>query len=138
MWYEKTVLQQQADSRLRFAPDAEARWQTAASGWLHEAGLALLVAVDADQPVGYAAVRVEAGAPGLLPEHVGVLVDMGLDTHRYRGGVGRALVSAAQDWLRDHGAAQMTVAVSRRSAVEQAFWRSLGAREWMDSLWMRF
>ena len=138
LWYEKTVLQQQADPRLRFAPDAEARWLSVAAGWLTDANTALLVAVDGAAPAGYAVVRVEPGAPGLLPERVGVLLDMALDTHRYRGGVGRGLVSAAHDWLRHRGVGQLTVAVARGSAVEQAFWRSLGAREWMDCLWMTF
>lgn len=136
MWYEKTVLQQQANPRLRFAPDAEVRWRQAAAAWLADADTALLVAVDADTPVGYTVVRVQAGTPGLLPDCVGVLVDMALDTHRYRGGVGRSLVAAARDWLQSRGAAQWTIMVSQRSAIEQAFWRSLGAQEWMDCLWM--
>lgn len=136
MWYEKTVLQQQADPRLRFAPDAEARWQSAAAGWLRDADTAVLVADDGGQPAGYTIVRVQPGTPGLLPDCVGVLVDMALDTHRYRGGVGRELVAAARAWLAARGATQMTIVVSQRSAVEQAFWRSLGAREWMDCLWM--
>jgi len=138
LWYEKTVLQQQADSRLRFAPDAEAHWQAVAAGWLNDDHTVLLVALDGTELAGYAVVRIESGAPGLLPERVGVLLDMALDTHRYRGGVGRGLVSAAHAWLRHRGIDQLTVAVSRRSAVEQAFWRSLGAREWMDYLWMTF
>lgn len=136
MWYEKTVLQQQANPRLRFAPDAERRWQQAAAAWLNDADMAVLVAMDDDAPVGYTVVRAQAGAPGLLPDCVGVVVDMALDTHRYRGGVGRRLVDAAREWLQSRGAAHMTVAVSQRSAVEQAFWRSLGAQEWMDCLWM--
>jgi GNAT superfamily N-acetyltransferase len=138
MWYEKTVLQQQADARLRFVPDAEARWQAAAAGWLDDRRMAVLVAQEADACVGYVVVRVEPGPPGLMPERLGVLQDMALDTHRYRGGIGRGLIAGAEDWLRGQGVQQLTVAVSRRSAVEQAFWRSLGAREWMDCLWMTF
>lgn len=138
LWYEKTVLQQQADPRLRFAPDAEKRWQHAAAGWIADADSEILVAEDSLQPVGYTVVRVQPGAPGLLPECVGVLVDMALDTHRYRGGVGRALVGSARTWLQERGVARLMITVSQRSAVEQAFWRSLGAREWMDTLWMTF
>jgi GNAT superfamily N-acetyltransferase len=138
MWYEKAALQQQTDRWLRFAPDAEGRWQAAAAEWLTDARTALLVADAPDGLAGYALVRLQPGTPGLLPETLGVLADMALDTHRYRGGVGRTLVNAAQTWLVARGIRQMTVSVSRRSAVEQAFWRSLGAKEWMDGLWMTF
>lgn len=138
MWYEKVALQQQADRWLRFAPDAETRWQAAAAAWLTDDTLALLVADAPDGLAGYALVRLQPGTPGLLPETLGVLSDMALDTHHYRGGVGRLLVNAAQAWLAARGVHQLTVSVSRRSAVEQAFWRSLGAQEWMDGLWMTF
>lgn len=138
LWYEKTVLQQQADPRLRLAPDAAAKWSAAAQGWLEDETRAVFVASSADLPVGYLVAAVENNAPGLLPERIGTLLDLALDAHGYHAGAGRALVNAARDWLRAQGIEQAKVTISRRHAVEQAFWRALGAKDWFDCLWMKF
>jgi GNAT superfamily N-acetyltransferase len=137
LWYEKTVLQQQADPRFRLAPDALERWSQAAQGWIKDSSFAVFAADAEDAPVGYVVVTIEPGAPGLLPERIGAILDLAIDAHGYHGGVGRALVDAARDWLREQGIEQMRIPVARRHAVEQAFWRALGAKEWFDCLWMK-
>jgi GNAT superfamily N-acetyltransferase len=134
LWYEKTVLQQQADSRLTLAPDGLVRWSEAACAWLEQPSSAIFVA--GDVPAGYVVTAIEQGAPGLLPERIGSILDLTIDAHGYHAGAGRALVNAARDWLRGQGVEQMRIPVLRRHAVEQAFWRALGAKEWFDCLWM--
>src|SRR5688572_16980885 len=111
LWYEKTVLQQQADPRLRLAPDALERWSQAAQSWLNEPSRAVFVADTEEAPVGYVVVTIEPGAPGVLPERIGAILDLAIDAHGYHGGVGRALVDAAQDWLRGQGVEQMRIPV---------------------------
>jgi len=138
LWYEKTVLLQQADPRVRMAENAHERWMAAACAWLEQPLVALLIADDDGEVAGYIVARVEPGPPGLLPEKRGVIADIAVDAHRYRPGVARRLVQAAQSWLAEQNVHEMLVNAPRRDAVAQAFWRSLGAREWMDGLWMKF
>jgi GNAT superfamily N-acetyltransferase len=136
LWYEKMVMQQQTDQRLRLAPDGREKWIAALQGWLLEPSYAVFVCEADAAVIGYLIVRIQPNPPGLLPAQSGVIVEAAIDAHRYHGGVGRGLVEAARGWLRQQGVEQLLIDIPRRSAVEQAFWRALGAKEWIDRLWM--
>lgn len=138
LWYEQAALNQQHDSRFRLAPDAVTRWTETAAVWLNGADSRIFAADDGSGVVGYLVARVEPGPPGMLPDRVGVIDGLAIDSHRYQRGVGRALVDSAQVWLREQSVTRLSIQVPRRRAVEQAFWRALGAKEWMDTLWMTF
>jgi hypothetical protein len=51
--------------------------------------------------------------------------------------VGRALVTAQRDWFTGKGASKAAIWTPHYDAVSQAFWRSLGATEWVDVLWIK-
>jgi hypothetical protein len=67
---------------------------------------------------------------------VGFITEMAIDTHVYQGGLGRNLVQALRAWFIERDVAHTAVFAPHDLAMEQAFWRSLGAREWVDLLWM--
>lgn len=138
LWYEKTVLHLQTRRHFTLAPDGRAQWSAAALRWLADPRAALWVAQDAGESAlaGYLLVCLQDSPPGLLPAQVGAVLDFAIDAHTYRGGVGRELARAARDWLREHHVERMMIDVPRGAAVEQAFWRALGAKEWIDRLWM--
>lgn len=135
-WHEKWTLLSQADRRVRLAPDARAAWIAAAQTGLNESHRVLLVAEDDERVIGYVVGRIEL-QPGLLPERLGVLTDIALDMHGYHAGAARALVEGLRAWFAARGVTQMMVWTPRRQPVEQAFWRALGAAEWMDGLWLK-
>lgn len=137
LWYENTVLQQQADPRIRIAPGGEQVWARAAARWLDEPTTALLVA-QGTAIAGYLLARVQPGTPGLLPERMGVIAEMAIDLHGYHGGAGRHLFDGARAWFAAQDVHEVVIMVSRRHAVEQAFWRALGAKDWTDCLLMTF
>jgi L-amino acid N-acyltransferase YncA len=134
LWYEKTVMRAQADRRIKLAPDARARWEQSVMGWLHDPHCRVLVAVERD-PVGYLIAWVQE-MPGMRPARLGTIQHIAIDMHGYHAGVGRALVEAARAWFVEQGVARIVVWTARRDATEQAFWRSLGATDWMEMLWM--
>ncbi len=137
LWYDKTVLQQQYDRRFALPPDGPARWMQAAARWLQDPDTAIFVADQSESLIGYIVVRVQAGPPGLVPERIGVVTDLAIDAHGQHGGAGRLLVQPVREWLAAQGVSHIVAQVPHRQAVEQAFWRSLGATEWLDSLWMK-
>ncbi len=71
-----------------------------------------------------------------MRDDYGIVLDVALDAHSYHSGLGRALLSTARDWF---GQAQtlngIVARVPRYHAVEQAFWRALGAQNWTEALW---
>jgi len=137
IWYDKAVLITQQDARLQLASNARAVWETAVGGWLADAEYAVFVVEDAGIASGYGVGRVQMLLPGMQPARLGAIVDLALDLHDYHPGAARALVDALRRWFKQQEIDQIVVQVHRQSAIEQAFWRSLGASRWMEWLWIQ-
>jgi hypothetical protein len=137
LWYEKMVLQQQFDRRFAVLPDGRSRWMTHVEQWLTQSDCAIFVAERVGGLAGYIIVWIQTGPPGLSPTHLGVVTDLTIEAHAPPGGAGRLLLGPVREWLGSHGVSNVIAHVPRRQAVEQAFWRALGATEWLDSLWLR-
>ena len=134
LWHEKLVLQ--ADHRLVPAPNARDLWIEAAQGWLDDARCGFFAAERDGDLVAYAVGWLQP-MPGVVPTHIGLITEIAIDAHGYHGGVGRSLVQALREWFAARGADQTAVWTPHYDAVSQAFWRSLGAAEWMDVLWIK-
>lgn len=108
----------------------------AADSWLDDARIGFFVATRDDDVIGYIVGQLQP-MPGIAPEQIGLITDITLDAHGYHGGAGRALVNTLKDWFGAQGASHTAVWTPHFDAVGQAFWRSLGASEWMDILWIK-
>jgi ribosomal protein S18 acetylase RimI-like enzyme len=134
LWHEKILLQ--AHARTTLAVNARDQWAIAAKSWLNDSRCGFFTAEREGEVIGYVVGWLEP-LPGLAPEQVGLITDIAIDAHGYHGGAGRELVSALRGWFAAHGAQQTAVQTPHYDAVAQAFWRSLGAAEWMDILWIK-
>lgn len=137
LWQDKMTLQQQYDQRLRLMSDAGIQWSAALGEWLTDAAYAVFVIERDVQILGYVIGKVQATTPGVLPERVGMVTDIAFDAHSTQGGLGRTLLQPLREWFAAQGVEQIVAQVPRRSAVEQAFWRALGATEWMNVMWLK-
>ncbi len=136
LWLEKTTLQQQFDRRFLLAVEGRAAWERRLREWLADPACAVLVGAAGETLSGYIIGWVQDAPPGLVPARIGAVTDLALDAHRYQGGAGRALVKALRAWLSEQGIEHLVVYAPFRGAVEQAFWRSMGATEWVDVMWL--
>lgn len=132
LWHEKMLFQ----AGVALAPNPRAAWIAAAREQLAAPAYHLCLAERADGIVGYAAGQVQP-MPGLTPGAVGLITEIALDTHGYHAGVGRALVEAQRAWFAARDVFRVAVWTPHFDAVSQAFWRSLGATEWVDVLWLK-
>jgi len=105
--------------------------------WIMAADTHMVSALTGEMPVGYAVGRMADAPPGLIMDKMGVVMDIALDGHQGYPGAARMMVGALRAWFSAHGIEQLIVWTARRQPVEQAFWRSLGAVEWMDGLWLK-
>ena len=108
----------------------------AAQTWLDDARCGFFDAEREGEVIGYIVGWLQP-MPGVVPEQIGLVTEIAIDAHGYHGGVGRALVATLRDWFTGKGAAQITIWTPHYDAVSQAFWRSLGATEWVDVLWIK-
>jgi ribosomal protein S18 acetylase RimI-like enzyme len=110
IYEERVALLAQSDRRVR---PATVQWLGRADGcvWVGQAG---------GEVAGYVSVW--------WPDAVWTIDHMSLDAHAYHPGLARALAAAVRDAARAQGATEILVNVPSYDPVEQAFWRSIGAR----------
>ena len=108
----------------------------AAQAWLGDARCGFFAAERDGEAIGYIVGWLQT-MPGLVPEQIGLITEIAIDAHGYHGGAGRALVSALRAWFAGQGITKTAIWTAHYDAVSQAFWRSLGATEWVDVLWMK-
>lgn len=137
LWHEKAVLAQQFDRRLLLTPDASTRWSAMVADWMLDRDCCIFVAERGSDLLGFAIGAIRPSLPGFMPELIGHITDLTVDAHAHQGGVGRLLLAELGIWFRTRQVQHTIVHVARRQAVEQAFWRSQGATEWIDLMWMK-
>lgn len=125
LWYEQMVIRSQA-AGLSFHNTRE-EWITLASDWIVQKSVVIYVAETDGEVTGFVLGHVE--------DNTGHIDDMVMDAHTYHGGQGRRLFHTIRDWLNTHTVERIIIHTPRYHAVEQAFWRSLGAveTEWKDA-----
>ena len=97
--------------------------------WLEESldaaktgGGAVLVAADADGIAGVISVRANTHFTGERDGYIGELV---VADRASRRGVGRALITAAEAWARDHGLRNLTLLTGAFNTNARAFYAAL-------------
>lgn len=70
-----------------------------------------------------------------IQDEIGIIYDMALDAHTYHSRLGSDLVHMACDWFLQQSITTIVARVPQYHAVEQAFWRALGAQNWKDKPW---
>jgi ribosomal protein S18 acetylase RimI-like enzyme len=119
---ERIVLLRQSDPRCDFPVEKVA-------AWLENTDCTLYVGEQNGEIVGYVVGWVNHSPFGILPPDTGLISELTLDAHKYHGGLGRTLFTTLCEWFSDQDIKQVIVIVPRYHAVEQAFWRALGASE---------
>lgn len=137
IWYERNALLQQSDSYFTLLPDAMQVWRDQATDWLVDDAIGFFVAERDGDLIGYIVVEVQDAPIGYAPEQFGRVADIGLDLHQYHSQLGRKLVEQAKSWLNQFEIDYVVIDVSAKYPVEEAFWRTLGARTRSNTLWMK-
>jgi hypothetical protein len=128
LWRERLVILEQCDPRFATHETNQDSWMARMFNRLSERDRLILVGEMSDGLAGYISGHITQGRAGLID-------DMALDAHRYHGGLGRKLYSAMQSWFTEQDTRQVVIQTPRYHAVEQAFWRAIGAIEWTNDSW---
>jgi aminoglycoside 6'-N-acetyltransferase I len=121
------------EMRTRLWPHHEANTADIAAFFrgVHRHGLdAALIAVGANGvPVGFAELSIRAYAEGCDTDRVGYLEGWFVAEPHRRGGIGRALVRAAEDWARAHGCTEFASGTDVSNAISESAHAALGFTE---------
>lgn len=137
LWQEKRILLQQADRRFSLPVSSQAQWANSAQRWLDNAYCAIFVAEKAGVLHGFVVGWLPEGIPAFAPGMPGLITELVIDAHTYQGGLGRMLIQALRQWFAEHDVQRAAIFAPHNHAVEQAFWRALGAVEWVDLMWIK-
>jgi len=121
-WYDRMALRQQAVGGVDLDADAASAWQAEAALWLQDARVMGLVIALGDEVLGGAWARMQ-GDSALLLAWV-------LDLHLRPGlsGAGQRLLADVGLLLHQQGVRGLLLPNPQGLAVEEAFWRAVGAQ----------
>ncbi len=136
LWYERIALLQQTDSYFTALPSGVQVWQETATKWIIDDNVGFFVAEVNNDVVGYMVVTLVDGPVGLRPKKLARLIDMGMDLHQSHSGLGGQLLEQVTNWMREQNLRVLTIDLPLRYPVEEAFWRSQGAKARFNEYWM--
>ena len=122
------------DPHWRAAPGAEGEWRRLLVRLLADADAAVLVWDEGGDLLGFCAAQIEVAPPTVAERARAEITDLFVREDARRRGIGRRLVEAATDWVRERGVPRVEVRVAVRNAEGQAFWRALGYADLVNVL----
>ena len=122
------------DPHWRAAPGAEDERRRLLARLLADADAAVLVWEEEGDLLGFCAAQIEVGPPTVAERARAEITDLFVSEDARRRGIGRRLVEAVTDWLRERGVPRVEVRVAVRNAEGQAFWRALGYADLVNVL----
>lgn len=119
---------------LRFikpADEAEQGYASFLGSMLRDPDSAVFVAADGDAVVGYVFAALEPFSWKELRAPAGYIHDVLVAEEACRKGIATALMEAACQWLREHGAPRVLLGTAAKNVPGQTLFRKLGFRETM-------
>ncbi|MCS6834499.1 MAG: hypothetical protein NZ750_00590 [Anaerolineae bacterium] len=121
-WYDRMALRQQVIGGPTLSSADLQAWRSQALAWLGDEQTSFLVVTSGDEVLGGACVKLEGESAALLAWVLDLHLRLGLS------GAGQRLLADVLALLRMHGARNLFLPSPQGLAVEEAFWRAVGAR----------
>jgi GNAT superfamily N-acetyltransferase len=129
LWRDTVETLTRLDRRLKLAPNAVDRWREAFVAGLSRADQYSVVAVRDRAIIAGMTGQIIPNAPGFLPEKMGLISELIVDSHGRGGRIGTQLYEALGAWFSSHDVTLIEARVPAANPIAQAFWRALGAAD---------
>lgn len=126
LWKEFMDYHRQRDPFFTRSADGHRRFRSFVADNLGSPDWVVLVAIEADRPVGYLMATVLEYPPVLEVKRHGFVQDTAVTEVARRHGVGSALYERAERWFRKRGITRIELNVAAANHTSQEFWRRLG------------
>jgi ribosomal protein S18 acetylase RimI-like enzyme len=136
LWQERIAVYHKHDPRLGAHSTRLADWRSAIHTWMKRDEAAVHVADRDGQLIGYIVGWVWLQPPLFEPHKLGLVTELSVDGHCKQGGVGTQLLTSLRGWFKAQHVHHVEVRVARQQAIEQAFWRSVGAQPYLEHFYL--
>lgn len=137
LWTAITAHHEKLDPLWRMRKDAGDELRELLGALARERDARIFVYDRAGDLPGMCIVRIDRSPPILEEVERAEITDLGVREDERRTGIGRELVDAALEWVRDCGVERVEIQVAHGNREGQAFWRALGFDDLMDVLQRR-
>lgn len=131
IWQEHMHDLAKLDRRFRIAEEAAVHYQNDLQAWLEREDARILVAERDGRMIGFVVGWRIKRPPVQTPENIGLISDLCVDGHARQGGVGSALLDGLRGWFKDYQIEVVEAQVPQSHPIAQAFWRALGATDYL-------
>ena len=129
LWRDTADTLTRLDRRLRVAPDGLDRWRAAFVAGLSRSDQHSVVAMRGRTLIASMTGQINSNAPGFLPDRIGLISELIVDSHGRGGGIGTRLADALVQWFAAEGVTVIEARVPASNPIAQAFWRASGATD---------
>ncbi len=134
LWRELMALHTAVDRRFTLSEHADQRFRDYVETAQSRDDYRVRVAAIGDRPVGFIIACVLPNSPLYRTRWVGYVNDLCVTESARGRGLGRALVRDVLGWMRDRGAESIEMYVAKANPSAAAFWRRIGARDFLERL----
>jgi GNAT superfamily N-acetyltransferase len=126
LWKEFMDFHRDRDRFFTRSHDGHTRFRRYVGDNLRDPAWLVLVAIEADRPVGYLMATVLEYPPVFKIKRHGFVQDVAVTEVARRHGVASALFERAEHWFRQRGLSRIELNVAAANGVSQSFWRKMG------------
>jgi GNAT superfamily N-acetyltransferase len=124
------------DERFRLREDANNRYAVYLRDRMRDIDSSVFVAEDGDRILGLTIGTVRRVDSFFAAQRFGYISDLMVDPSARRRGIGRALYERTVLWLQGLGVGVVRLHVAVKSDEARAFWRSVGAQDFLVEAWI--
>lgn len=137
LWMDMMHEHEEFDERVRLSVAADEAYRNYACRHIENPEAPVFVADHSGRIIGFCLAYVARSLPMFRPSSYGFISDLMVMESWRRQGVGRSLLGAVQQWLREQGVRSIQLQVYSRNTAAVAFWSRLGFQDFVHGLWMQ-
>jgi hypothetical protein len=134
LWKELMDFHSNLDSFYTRSQDGPSNFRKHLESLFESEDDALLVAEVSGKTIGYAKICISQYPPVFEMDKFGLISDVAVAKQYRRKGVGEALFNRSMDWFCEKGIERVELRVASVNPVAQGFWKKMGFRPYMTTM----
>jgi len=124
------------DHRFPMIDNAQTIYQKRLLNYMNTEDTQILVALEGDEVIGFATLRIDKYSPVFHPGTYGMIDDMAVKARYRRQGTGQKILEAAYTWFRSKKVDRVELSVLTQNETGYAFWKKQGYKDYLHCMYL--